>query len=110
MKTNGIVYLTYLGLCLVVSIYFMATGGAQSASSSEADDLAALLSGQTDQIGGGAPGRSAIPDNDSGSLFDSDFWQVGAAQGPIEDEPLEDLPEDGEPDILEPANPNNPTN
>ncbi len=110
MKTNGIVYLTYLALCGALAIYFMSTGGVES-SSSDADDLAALLSGQTDQIGGGGGGtRTAIPETDSGSLFDSDFWQVGAAEGPIVDEPLEALPEDGEPRILEPANPNNPTN
>ncbi|MCR9140639.1 MAG: hypothetical protein NXI24_00090 [bacterium] len=110
MKTNGIVYITYLALCSLVAIYFMFTGGAQSEPSSEADDLAALLSGQTDQIGGGDEVRTGIPDNDSGSLFNSEFWEVGAAQGPIEDEPLEARPEDGEPDILEPANPNNPKN
>lgn len=110
MKTNGIVYLTYLALCGVVALYFMFSGGVQSQSNSEADDLAALLSGRTDQIGGGVASGPAIPDNDSGSLFNSDFWQVGAAEGPIEDEPLEAAPQEGEPDILEPANPNNPTN
>lgn len=108
MKSNGIVYITYLALCAAVAIFFMATGGA--ADRSEADDVVALLSGRTDQIGGGSSGGPAIPDSDSGSLFDSRFWQLGAPEGPIDDEPLEALPEDGEPDILEPANPNNPVN
>ena len=111
MKTNGIVYITYLALCGIVAIYFGYTGS-QKAASSVADDLAALLSGRTDQIGGGPSGggAAAIPETDAGSLFDSEFWSVGAPTAPIEDEPLEPAPTDGEPDILEPANPNNPVN
>ncbi len=112
MKTNGLVYIIYLVLCAGLSLSFIFGDDASAQERSEADDLAALLSGRTDQIGGGSERgpTTSITDTDSGSLFDSQFWEVGAATEAIEDEPVEAVPQDGEPDILEPANPNNPVN
>ena len=108
MQRNRVVYIIYFCMCGLVAIYFFSTAGEGSSAQKKEEEaaLTALFGG-----GGSTTGQgSASTANSAGkSLFQSDFWKSGM---PENEEIVEEFDpgDEVEPEILEPASPDNPVN
>jgi len=106
-KRQKKVYVIYFGFCGALTVLFLlsAGGGGSSGSSSRDDESAAAVA----LLGGGTSSRQNLTHEDK-SIFDSSFWNAGVPEGGIEDTPESPGKNDADPELLEPANPNNPVN
>ncbi|MBX7059722.1 MAG: hypothetical protein K1X75_16780 [Leptospirales bacterium] len=103
MKSNALVYPIYLACCAALAFYFLFTSSRESAGHSDADLIGAVLAGRA---GADSGGEEDGPE----SIFDTPFYSSAQLSRPIAEEEGE-LPDNGEePEILDPANPDNPVN
>ena len=101
-------YIIYGVICLLVAVYFITTGDVPEAA--RGGKSTALAGGVKD--GGAGSGGAAGRGDDAQSVFESQFFLGGVPSKPIEDESkLRQSGEGGdEPDILDPADKDNPVN
>src|SRR5687767_1767865 len=109
MKERKKVFIYYYGFCAILAFYFIFSAGGGGGGSSDEEmskedkALAALM--------GGGGGRRPAARHEGDSIFDSDFFKAGEPTNPIEEKAEASGPQgDGNNEILEPANPNNPVN
>jgi len=106
MKSHRTVYIIYFSLCTLIALYFFITGGGDRAR-------AGTVASNTGSDGRGAPSGtgSSTSMHEGKSLFESDFFSGSAPRQPIEDPgKIKSGGDVEEPDILEPADKDNPKN
>jgi len=108
-EKNGVVYALYLALCLGAAVYFVSSAGGSAQAGAGGDDGDAVMALMGGGSGGSSSGASARS-REGRSLFESEFYKEGQLTERIEDPQSEEAPADGEPRILEAADPNNPVN
>lgn len=105
MKDRTKVLSVYFGFCGLLALFFIFTAGGSASDSQQSKEDAALAA----LTGGGVPRTQSH--QEGGSVFDSEFWRAGEPDKPIEDKAEAARSSgDGDNEILEPANANNPVN
>lgn len=112
MKRDQKPYIIFFGFSALLAIYFLFSDpSAQSSKNSEQNTADASVSESSQGMDNNRSRGGASSGNGAHSLFESDFFQAGAPEKPIRDSLLEgDSGADGEPDILDPSDKDNPIN
>lgn len=110
--SNRLPYLVFFGLASIIAVYFLATsvdstGGSPGSAGREYGDGDAGRSAAADQPNGGGPSGS---NGAAVSLFQSDFFKAGETDKPFEKLVKPEQGDEGEPEILDPADKSNPLN
>jgi hypothetical protein len=100
MKYSNVIFFSAGVLMLALLLFTIPEERRRSGADDEKGALVALM---------GGPGEKSMKTRDSGSLFDSQFWNTGAGNGALPDE-QEPAASDEVPEILEKVSEGNPTN